>query len=280
MADAWIAPRLCCGLGNRLFQVLAAIGEAERRQIEPVLFLPRMCHYEHGEFHLLLKLLPHLRIIETVDDWEEIKENPSGAIVFPSNTRTNRPIVLSGFFQNSLNFPSFSNPLWPCLPPFERQSQKQIKPSFWAIHFRLGDYKILPHHQVPKLSQYYCQMILKLPKHTTFILFSDSSEDLPKIGAEIQDLGYYVQIFESPNALETFQAFSSCAAGSICSNSTFAWWAAYFSYKGNGPGYKAFFPDIWLSGKPPSKLLSTPFTIPITLEDLPASPALKTFSYY
>ena len=37
---------------------------------------------------------------------------------------------------------------------------------------------------------------------------------------------------------------SHCKAGGIGSNSTFSWWAAYFSGGGTGTG-KWYFPEIW-----------------------------------
>ena len=156
MKPLWIAPRLRCGLGNRLFQVFAAIGEAERTNSEPVFFLPRMSHFEHGNFELLRILCPTLRLIESAPEWLEISE--TGDKTIAKAPESEMPIVLGGFFQNSENFPSFTNPHIPRLPGLPRLSNRQ---NTWSIHFRLGDYCILPHHQIHGLKQYYYQTIMK-----------------------------------------------------------------------------------------------------------------------
>jgi len=273
----WIAPRLRCGLGNRLFQVMATIGEGERRGLQPVLFLPRMSHFEHGNFDLIHTLCPTLPLVDSAPEWLEVEETEDKTI--PQFT-TELPVVLRGFYQNSLNFPVFSSENMPRLPspPTAR------RPGVWAIHFRFGDYQILPHHQIKELAQYYCQTIIKqIPSNTTLVLFSDSPDRLPKIAAEIEGIpgkSYKCEIYENQDVLETFKAFAECQGGSICSNSTFAWWAAFFSYTNStSKEYKAYFPDIWITMEPRPNLFNTPFTQCVNIENLPPYPRLESFSY-
>jgi hypothetical protein len=271
----WIAPRPCCGIGNRLFQTMAAVGEAERQGKEPVFFLPRMCHYEHGEFTLLQKLFPTLRLLESEQSWNEVKENLDGTI--PPLTPTEQfPVVLSGFFQNSENFPSDESLNRPRLPDPLPALKKA-----WAIHFRLGDYKILPHHQVA-LGPYYAQTISSnIPKGSRLILFSDSTDALPAIAIELEEMGYVPMMYEGTDVLETFKAFSACGLGAICSNSTFAWWAAYFAQEriDSNPDYKAYFPSVWMPGRDAPQVLNLPFTQVVDIQQLPLTPTLKSFTY-
>jgi len=271
----WVAPRLTNGLGNRLFQTVAAIRVAEQYGIEPVFFLPRMSAYEHGNFSLLLELFPSIRLIETATEWNQFSETQEKII--PPITLT-KPVVLTGFFQNTENFPSLMNPNLPRLPASPK------RPGVWAVHFRLGDYCILPHHQVRELNKYYYQIIKKyIPPSQTIVLFSDSPQRLEPMSEEIKSLGYNTEIFTSTDTLETLQAFSACQGGAVCGNSTFAWWAAYFAFAGaeqeTKANYKAYFPDYWLTNAPSPNLYTLPFTQGIELNSLPASPYLKSFSY-
>ena len=265
-----VAPRLFCGLGNRLFQTVAAIRVAELTDTEPVFFLPRMSRAEHGNFQTLLTLFPNIRIIETAPEWCEVKEKEDGSL--PSLNKC--PLtVLSGFFQNTEIFPSLTNKYLPSLPLQQNHTDR------WAIHFRFGDYQILPHYHIGLGKYYYKTIKDNIPYNSSVCLFSDSSDRLPAIAKELQSFGYRVEIYENSDAIETFKVFSSCSAGSICSNSTFSWWAAYFAWKQSGPHYKAFFPDRWLLNHT-TRLFTLPFTQSVCLDAIPAFPSLNSFSHY
>ena len=266
MPPKWIAPRLRCGLGNRLFQTVATVSAAERTGSEAVLFLPRMSHFEHGSFTVLHSLFPNLRIVETESEWLEITETDTSEI---PQINTDKPVVLTGFFQNSKNFPSPA--IYPRLPNVACPRKA------WAVHFRFGDYCLLPHHQINGLNRYYYQAIAKIPIGSTITLFSDSPERLPKIAEELTN--YNVEIFTNSDILETLKAFAACQEGSVCGNSTFSWWAAFFAANTYfSTTYKAYFPDKWINDKAP-KVFTLPFTQVIEISSLPAFPILSSFSF-
>lgn len=267
-----VAPKLACGLGNRLFQMVAAIKACEDSpNHEPVIFLPRYTAAEHGDYELLFILFPNIRILETADSWVEVGTKEYDSLV---PKPTNAPLTLiSGFFHNSQNFPSLSNKYLPALPNYLPATNA------WAIHFRFGDYQKLPHYHVG-LSTYYGASIQKIPKHTRLHLFSDSPGRLSPIAEELRTIGYTVEIFQDSDTLKTLQKFASCQGGSICSNSTFSWWAAFFAWRfAKDTKYRAFFPDRWLNTAPPVNLFEFPYTFPISINSLDASPRLNSFSH-
>lgn len=269
-----ITARCTGGIGNRLFQISAAIKYAEELKREPVLFLPCLIRSEHNSYSLLFDLLPH---IKTVESESSITLQEEGSINCSSSTI----LVLKGYFQDMRFFPSINSPLLPTLPlPIPFTPQKSV-----AIHFRFGDYMDLKHHQV-NLSSYYMKAIKMFPPNTHFIVFSDSPEKLGAISRELWTKGYSNSIDKSKSVLQTFQEIAKCSTGFIGSNSTFAWWAAFFAYRSlQLDTYIAYFPDTWMADgyKPNLFTEAVPYTraLPVTASQSATSAfeRLNSFSY-
>ena len=75
MEKPWISTKLTGGLGNRMFQIMAAIGVAERRGYRPVFFLPRMMKSDHAPFDTILHFFPNLLVLDSAAEWETVIEN-------------------------------------------------------------------------------------------------------------------------------------------------------------------------------------------------------------
>lgn len=274
-----IAPCLTGGIGNRLFQAVAAIGMAEKYGREFVFFLPRINKCEHGGWDFFKTLFSdhsdsdspkkNIRWIETSSSWEEYEQNSGKLDILEKEGL----VVSKGFYQDLKYFPSFTNTLMPEL----RSDNKPEKDSL-AIHFRFGDYCVLKHHQLP-LGAYYAQMLNRYPKDTHITLFSDSAKKLLAIQRELIQKGYTnVEIFDGDEK-ETFEEISRCKKGCIGSNSTFSWWACYFAWRRFGDGYKAIFPTPWLRSIGHINLFTLPYTEAIDIDKLEEFPRLHSFSY-
>jgi hypothetical protein len=254
----WIAPRLTDGLGNRLFQYAAAAGLAEKWNWPLVFFLPQCGPTNHGRFETIFKLFPTVPLIYTEPEWESVSE-PLGHIYkfceLPAEPLSQKVHVLQGYRQSEKYFPkegiclNFENALG---SEKIRQLREQITDPFktWFIHIRLGDYKLLPHHQQP-LDFYYSRCLVEIPRGCTLVLMSDEPKLCQEMFAEAcVHLGLEFVVCDTPDELASLYLMSLCKGGAITSNSTFGWWGAYCAHQDASPTFRAFYPSKWGKGMP------------------------------
>ena len=234
----WVAPKLTGGIGNRLFQALAAFGIAERTGRQPVWLLAKYCNgTSHGESSVERELCPDVSVLPVVASWNETANESV------EDGAKGNGLVVRGYFQRIDGvWPSIHCKWLPRLPVAGLSSSVT---NAVAVHFRFGDYCSLPKHQVD-LRGYYKHAISLYDTDTVFWLFSDTPEKLNPIAQELQSWGLTVVIKTPFSAVETWKEMSNCAKGMICSNSTFAWWGAYFAGQRHGASYIAYMPNRWL----------------------------------
>ena len=264
----WISAHLTGGIGNRLFEFAAALGLAEKWNRDAVFFLPRCGPTNHGPFDTIFKMFPTVPIIESVDEWAEIDEPKKGVFTyfqFDDEPPSMAAFIVCGWRQSPLYFPkngvhallseALDNERWAILQEKYEIKTTEQKQQTWFLHARLGDYKLLPHHQVD-LNSYYVKCLERVPPKSKILFFSDEPnlcKESFKTVCVSSDIDF--QVCEESDELESLALMSQCWGGAITANSTFSWWGAYFAYLrcANKESYRAFFPGTWGQGLPAAK---------------------------
>jgi hypothetical protein len=276
--SSWVAGHISGGLGNRLFQHASALGLAQKWGKEAVFYLPRIQPTNHGPFENLFKLFPSTRII-TEEEATLMLPEPNGN-VFTYTPFQEDPlganIVIDGWRQTARYFPAngVHVQLEACVAQ-ARQSELLQKygldsqrESTYFVHIRLGDYKILPHHQI-NVGDYVAKASKHFPPGSRFLVFSDEAGQYKTMLEEfVIAVGHVPVVVEETDELESLFLMSQCWGGAIVANSTFSWWGAYFARQRcpNPATFKACYPEVWGAGLPPARDVNPPWGTSIKFE--------------
>jgi hypothetical protein len=267
----WIAGHLTGGLGNRLFQHAAALGLAEKWGHTPVFYLPQMSPTNHGPFDTIFKLFPHLPLLSEEQSHLLLPE-PQGNVFtytpFQSDpVRAN--VVIDGWRQTARYFPALGvHAALEKAISSERQNGLLSKYNLHlsrqttcSLHIRLGDYKVLPHHQID-IGSYVLKASKQFPPGSRFLVFSDEAKAHKEmLEAFVRTLGHEPVVVDEEDELESLFLMSQCWGGAIVANSTFSWWGAYFARQRcpNPSLYKACYPSVWGAGLPAARDVIPPW---------------------
>lgn len=261
----WVAGHLTGGLGNRLFQHAAAMGLAEKWTRPVVFSLPHAEPTNHGPFDSIFRLFPQVPVI-TEETPILMMPEPNGH-VFTYTPFQDQPlgrnIVIDGWRQTDKYFPvvGVHAALEEAIPLSRRQELLQkynleiSREQTCFVHIRLGDYKILPHHQID-IGRYVQRASEYFPVKRRFLVFSDEATQYKSMLEDlVRAIGHEPLVVEESDELETLYLMSQCWGGAIVGNSTFSWWGAYFARQRcpTPTTYKACYPDIWGAGLPPAR---------------------------
>lgn len=242
----WVAAKLQCGLGNRLFQLAAADKASKLWNIPLVFAMPYCTPSEHGDHETIFKMFPFLERIWKAEPLLSINQTRVfEETLFPSEPPA-QTILLNGFWQAHTFVLDSFKPTWTedveLLERWHlRSDEQQAKTAF--LHVRLGDYKILPHHQVNLLA-YFVRCMSMFPDDTRFLIFSDSLDEV-KTYSIFSDRCVFV---EEDSEYSAIYLMSRCGAGAITANSTFSWWGAFFArQQTKSSTFQAYMPDTWLA---------------------------------
>jgi hypothetical protein len=261
----WVAGHVTGGLGNRLFQHASAMGLAEKWGHEVVFYLPQMAPTNHGPFENLFQLFPNIRVVTEEEQYILVPEPNGNVFTYTpfQEEKIQRNILIDGWRQSPLYFPSQGvNAALEQAISKQRQQElltkyklEETRESTCFLHIRMGDYKILPHHQI-NIGNYVNRASKEYPKGTRFLVFSDEASQYKKTFEDlVKALGHIPLVVEERDELENLFLMSQCWGGAIVANSTFSWWGAYFARQrcSKPNNFKACYPKQWGAGLPPAR---------------------------
>jgi len=228
------------GLGNQLFQIFATISYAlKHKQVFCFTYKTmtgkRPMYWDN--FLSTLKLFTNARIMPNVQIVDELLYYS----VVPNNQHN---IMLTGYFQNPAYFKENYKSICRMIRLDEQKEKiKEIMQDIdfnnsISMHFRQGDYLLLPDHYKILTYEYYknsLDHILKERKgEKQTVLYFCEDGDLPQvidIIKQLKEVYPLVEFIRAPCDLEDWQQLlmMSCCQHNIIANSTFSWWGAYFN---------------------------------------------------
>jgi hypothetical protein len=251
----WVSCQLAGGIGNRLFQLAAALGLAERLGRRVVFYTPVNTGLTHQSTDNIFSLFPHIPRQDEGEDSIELYEPYGHEYIHGLDVPvTQKNIILFGYRQHIDYFPSYS-----ILPSFSslnisilstyRLDSEENKRNTWFIHIRLGDFTTNTALNHVTVESYHRHVLSKIPHHARIIVFSNNP------ASALSTLQRYTPrplvLCEESDERTCLYLMSQCWGGAIAANSTFSWWGSYFAYHSTPHKweYKAYFPEEWIRGK-------------------------------
>jgi len=235
MYRMYVSVTLSDGLGNRLFQVAALLGYAEKHGHSPVFVRSAIKENSHPGTHTIFDYFPELPCLEHADGWTIVKQDADSVFTFQELPYVANNVLLDGYFQSERYFPSYR--IQPAI--LERPRTQSV-----FLHVRRGDYlsPYTAHHRVGLLD-YYRRALSLLDPCASIVVCSDDIAWCRNVLPRMYSIAQHRWIFLDCGDTETLSIMGSCIGG-ICANSTFSWWGAYFSER-----REVYMPDTW--GFPP-----------------------------
>ena len=255
--DNCVVPSLSDGIGNRLFQLACAISYGKRTNKEVIFLLSRCKETGHGLFQNIFMLFPEISVKTKIYVYKEITEK-ANYYEYEEIPTILGSIVISGYRQSYKYFeycnivPNFMNAISRDRIQYLNDKYLKDKENLFFIHIRLGDFRILPHHQI-NVAKYYSNAFKHIPENSKILFFSDDIEFAKQMFPQYE-------FCEETNEIESLYVMSNCLKGSIVANSTFSYWGSYFAHQ-NNKNHVAIFPKPLGQGLPYPKDYYPPYAI-------------------
>jgi len=229
-----VSIRLTNGLGNRIFQVLAAIEYANKHNKEFVLCkyvcLDGSKPHEQNLNEMIKELFPSIKWVDFFINYTEVREIKQWKYSELQYKVTN--VLLNGFFQDEKYFPS--NDKIPVLKTTYYENT-------YFVHIRAGDYLLYENEWGFDLTDYYENCFNTLGKDVNYLVFSNDNKYAE---GYMKEFNIKYTLSDKTEQLDVLREMANCAGG-ICANSTFSWLGAFFQGDKRG---KIFMPNIWKKG--------------------------------
>jgi hypothetical protein len=230
----YVSVKLMGGIGNRIFQVLAALGYSEKFQKRCVISRSNISNgykpHEQNLDNMISKIFPNVTFVDTLQSITVLNETTQFTYTPLTSCLTN--VLLTGYFQNERYFPSDK------LIPSIKTSHY---PNTYFFHIRAGDYLTTNEFNID-LVEYYKNCISTLASNVKYIVFSDDNEYAINYMKQF-NVDYI--LLDKTDQLEILIEMANCEGG-ICANSSFSWLGAFFQDKTLG---ERFMPSLWIKGK-------------------------------
>ena len=265
--DNLVSAQMSGGFGNRIFQILAGLGYAERTGKQFVFFEEHITNNPHTPpvkmRTMLYAWFPQVTIYRGKVSWTDYVDTGSP---IPDMSGS---VAIRGNFQNDAFFsPNARDTFKIPTPPQRILNVDSIDFTHaYFIHFRLGDY--VGSDWDVDLTSYYpdaARRILLQDPSATFLVFTEEPDkvDMKKFKFPTMKMAMMPVV----DIWETLWLMSRCNGG-ICANSTFSWIAGYAS-KGTGSFY---LPNVWKRDGSARGLATWAITLPIKADALKEEPA-------
>jgi hypothetical protein len=253
------------GLGNQLFQIFATIAYSIRVK-QPFRFLyTDFLGKRQTYWNTFLLSLKGFTTTVPLDNSVTLKERGFGynELHILQNIEQQN-VSLYGYFQSYKYFDLHYETLCKIIR-LDNQKNK-IKQKYLhaydcaqliSMHFRLGDYKMLPDYHPIMTYKYYFNCIQHIISTTNsqelHILYFCEKDDNTVVHKTIKMLSVAFPVCKFIKAVDTITDWEqllmmSCCHHNIIANSTFSWWGAYFNRYGDKI---VCYPSVWFGPKNP-----------------------------
>lgn len=284
----WVSCELAGGIGNRLFQVVGAMGMAERMGRRVVFYTPANTNLGHQSPENIYSLFPQIEHVTATDgDITTVVEPNGHEYIYGLDVipETEKNILMYGYRQHLSYFPSY--PIRPSFTLFSKEyldwilqiyglDTKEKRCNSWFVHVRLGDFVLFNELNHITVESYHRYVLTEVPSDANIIVFSNEQE---KAEEALKVCGRTLTICKEQDERMCLYIMSQCWGGAVAANSTFSWWGSYLAYQSTPvKEYKAFIPDEWICGKKNSGI-SAPWTYRYTISRQPKMNNAKHLIY-